>query len=410
MSFLEKFRNAGISDKDIIIAFNYKAGGSVKIGKRCYSFGGPNDSEKVIAELRFNKDGLLHNIIPGKLLSNDRAQQEFIESALQDINGDHGFMVTHRVLFSQKPLAGMFQWKDNFRIRPCLELNHIGKGLDWRIDMDLRGAHRHLGPPHPIILEVRTPRSPNFIIETNRYLEALDFYQWALGLLIPHIIGTPFSRSGLPKWISLKYKNEIQYHLAHEGFALNESEILETDNFSPLEIPNVPRYEGQEDYYNHFWFQRSEVELSNELERYLELIDNLPKDIKEDFRRALYWFDRGSGLGSQEEFSIIPFTIAIECLLPDPSNDICESCKKPKSDGPTKLFNDFLKEHLSLPNNIENLKKSIYPKRSRIVHGSYASAVDESFFSLVSDNSSGVLTEHFVRRSILNWLVTGNLG
>jgi len=300
MILLERLRNAGISDKDIISTFQFKAGGYSRIGKRSYMLGNSENQESFWAKINFNKDGELFEINTGKLLSSEKSQIEFVENALNDIYGDHGYLIRHRILFSQKPLKGQ--------------------------------------------------KSPNYLIETNRYLEALDFYQWLLTLLLPHSIKSPAVANGQPKWTILQIENVPEYHLAYEAFNAHESDIETGENFSVSEIPNVARYSGNEDYYNHLWFQSSEIELPVEMEDKLHLFDNLPKESKENFRRSLYWFNVGSKLYNQEQLSIIPFSIAIECLLPNPSNEVCPTCTKPLGDGPTKLFKDFMEKKMKILN------------------------------------------------------------
>lgn len=410
MTLLERLRDAGISDENIINTFQFKSGGYSTKGKRSYSFGDSKNTDNFWGELFFNGEGNLYKITPGKLLNSEKSQIDFVENTLDDIDGDHGYLICHRILFSQKPLKGQFQWKDDFRIKPCLNTSQIGKGLAWGLtDFELLDSEKHLGPPYPFILEVRTKKSPNHLIKINRYLEVLDFYQWALGLLVPHLLGSTCGSNVQPKWTILQKENVPEYHLAYEAYGVHESEIETGDNFSALEIPDVPRYSGNEDYYNHLWFQSNEVELPIGIEFYLNCLDNLKGEAKENFRRSLYWFNTGSRVNNQEQLSIIPFTIAIECLLPNPSNEVCPTCKKAKNDGPTKLFKEFLENHLSLPENISNLKKSIYPKRSRMVHGSYAFATDKGFFSIGKFDNSEYFIESFIRRALITWLEKGTI-
>lgn len=408
MTILERLRNAGISDEDIIYTFQFKAGGYSTNGKRSYSFGSSKNPESFWGEIYFNAKGELYKIVTGVLLASDESQLDFVNSALNDIKGEHGYIIRHRILFSQRPLRGEFQWKDDFRIKPCLNTSQIGKGLAWGLDdFHLGDTEKHLGPPYPFILEVRTKKSPNHLIESSRYFEALDFYQWLLGLLIPALLGSPVGRNGQPKWTLLQKENIPEYHLAYEAFNAHESEIETGENFSVSNIPDVPRYSGDVDYYNHLWSQSSRIELPVEMEHYLTLVDKLSFEVKENFRRSLYWFNTGSRLYNQEQLSVIPFTIAIECLLPSPSSEVCPTCNKPSSDGPTKLFRKFIDKHLLLPENIEHLKKGIYPKRSSMVHGSFAFAADKGFFSIGKLEDSEIIFESFIRRAIVNWLVTG---
>lgn len=410
MTLLERLREAGISDENIIITFQSKSGGYSSNSKRSYSFGNSENPDNFWGELFFNKDGKLYKITEGNLLRSKKSQIDFIETTLNDIYGNHGYIIHHRILFSQKPLKGQFQWKNDFRIRPCSNTNHIGKGLAWGLkDLGLTNNEKHFGPPFPFILEVRTKKSSNHLIETNRFFEALDYYEWLLGLLLPHLLGSQIKGNSQPKWTMLQIGNNVEYHLAYESFGAHESDIELSDNFTKLEIPNVPRYEGNVDYYNHLWFKSKEIELPVNFEYYLECFDNLNYESKENFRRSLYWFNTGSRLYNQEQLSIIPFTVAIECLLPNPSIETCPTCEKPKGDGPTKLFKDFLENHLSLPENINHLKKSIYPKRSSMVHGSYAFASDNGFYSIGKFDDSEDMIENFIRRALINWLVNGTI-
>jgi len=62
MILLERLRNAGISDKDIISTFQFKAGGYSRIGKRSYMLGNSENQESFWAKINFNKDGELFEI------------------------------------------------------------------------------------------------------------------------------------------------------------------------------------------------------------------------------------------------------------------------------------------------------------------------------------------------------------
>lgn len=407
MTLLERLRKAGISDEDIISTFQFKTSGYRRIGKKSYMFGNSENHDTLGATINFNKKGKLSEIITSKFLRSKKSQIDFVENILNDINGDHGYLIRHRILFSRKPLKGIFQWKDEFRIRPCLNKTQIGKELAWGIENsnNSNDTEKHLGPPYPFILEVRIKKSPNTIIETNRYLQALDLYEWLLYLLLPQLLGVHISKSGQPKWTILMRGDMPEYHLTYEGFNAHESEIESNDTFSTLQIPDVAKYTGEVEYYNHLWIRSNEIELPMEMEKYLNLYERLPIKTKEKFKRSLYWFNIGSTLYNQKQLSIIPFTIAIECLLPKPSQKVCPTCTKPLGDGPTKLFRAFMENHLSLPENIEHLKKSMYPKRSSMVHGSFAIAADYGYFTILDSDETELSTEIFTRRALINWLV-----
>jgi hypothetical protein len=253
-------------------------------------------------------------------------------------------------------------------------------------------------------MEVKTKKSPNDIIQTDRRLAELDYYQWLLGLLVSGLLGTPPVTNNTPKWILLMMPTGLEYHLAYESFNAHESDIENGESFSAVSFPDIPRYSQEVDYYNHLWVKDEEVILPKNIEISFELFDEMETNRRNDFIRALYWYNVGKRLYNQEELSIVPFATAIECLLPNTTNPPCSLCGKQPGDGPTKLFNDFLKNHLDLPENIDHLKKSIYPKRSTIVHGTKALQPDNSFFSIFKDSTSEFATESFVRRALIKWL------
>jgi hypothetical protein len=168
MTLLERLRSAGISDEDIINTFQFKAGGCSTNGKRSYTFGSSNDPESFWGEIYFNAKGELYKIVPGDLLASDKSQLDFVNDAVNDINADHGYIISHRILFSQRPLKGKFRWKDDFRIKPCLNTSQIGKGLAWGMDDSyFKDTEKHLGPPFPFILQVRTKKSSNCLVSPH---------------------------------------------------------------------------------------------------------------------------------------------------------------------------------------------------------------------------------------------------
>ncbi|HRA71797.1 MAG TPA: HEPN domain-containing protein [Flavobacterium sp.] len=408
MTILEQLRKAGISDKNIINTFMFKAGGYSNNEKHSYTFGSSKNPEIFWGEIHFNGKGKLHKIVTGNLLASEKSKLDFVKNALSDIKGNHGYTIQHRILFSRRPLKGKFQWKDDFRIKPCINTSQIGKGLAYGVDnIHLKDTEKHLGPPYPFILEVRTKKSPNYIIEHNRIFEALDLYEWLLGLLIPHLLSYPLNNN-YPKWVVLQKDGNLEYHLAKEGFSAHESEIESSDDFSALDIPNVPRYSGNEDYYNHLWIHSSEIELPVEMEHNLNSFDNLPTELKENFKRSLYWFNTGLKLYNNNQLSVIPFVTAIESLNPKPSEQCCPDCKRPLDDGPTELFREFLNKHLLLPKDIDNLKNNIYKLRSDMVHGNFATAADQNFHSIGKFEHHDFIAENFIRRALVNYLCTGS--
>jgi hypothetical protein len=412
MNLLEKLREAGLTDDEIFQSFQFECSNvNVQNKNRKFTFGYKDNKNFDWAIIHYSKSGKIYKIINGRLLSSLQAQAEFIKTAICNTHGEHGYSINQRIIFSQKPLEGKFIWNDVFRIRPILNTSKIGKNLAWGINIEtgiLEETDRNLGPPYPIIIEVRTKNSPNNLINANRIFKSLDNYQWLICCILQPLIGVPSSITNQPKWIILQNNSEVQYHLAYEGFNSNETDINKGENFTEIDLPDAPTYVGEIDYYNSLWQNCNQVELPDKIKKYFFHYDNLVEEKKLKFNRALYWFNAGLTISNHWESAIIAFVVSIECLQENHSTEICPNCNRPKSSGPTKKFNEFMEKYLEIPDTLKDIVKRIYSDRSRIVHGRYAKAADEAFFSSSTFSNEVFVVQSFVRRALINWLVNGN--
>lgn len=401
MTFLSRLKACVPDERDIPLLLAGVAGGgqrTTKSGITEFLTAGPRQS--IFARVSY-KNGLISCLHPGPGLAAPRAQDDFIAQARIDAAQTHGSLVSTRVLFAEIPLKGAFRWRDKFRISPCPRTARVGRGLDWfaahRFPL---GSSSHLGPPFPFVLEVRTFRSPNAILETNRIFRDLDTYQYLLTLLLHGRIRYAH-HAAERQWISVKRRNRIEYHLLHAGFdsGLNGH----AEDFAQRRMRSAPLYVGP-DYYNHLWGRDEQLQMPDTIERDLMSYHALPGDLRCKFNRACYWYSLAVQFNKEPSLSTVAFASAIECLLPRPSKSQCLSCGKPAGAGPTKHFMDHLKRYGVLPPSLISRRDAIYGVRSALVHGSHTKRTDDDFFGQVDSFVDPLLLEIVTQRSLLGWL------
>lgn len=358
-------------------------------------------SGEVFARVKF-KHGLVTQIDPGPPLVSLQAQDALVEKARSEAAYSHGTFVVSRVLFTERPLNGLYLWNNKVRLSPCPATAPIGKGFDW-FDHGLPSqlGDGHLGPPFPLVLEVSVQRSPNPFIEGNRTLRQLDIYQYLFTLLLSGNVRFAHWPSGR-HWALLKHEGMPENHLIHTGFSTNEDG--RQDDFVERMHGPAPIFEGG-DYYDHLWPLDSELLIPSSLGEDLQQFHSLPREMANAFLRACYWYALGVQFRSELSLATVAFSTAIECLLPRLASSRCEACGKPTGPGPTKLFNQHVKRYGTVIDALQNQRKALYDVRSALVHGSRASRVDIDFMSALRHSENHLqLLEIVSRRSLVYWL------
>jgi hypothetical protein len=401
MSLLSRLKACVSDELDIAPLLQMAANGGMRVTESgAVEFLAADSKEDVLAKLRF-KNGRIAQLTPGPALSDRKRQNSLVEQFAADAALTHGTFVSSRVLFSERPLEGFFKWNDRLRVSPCPRGAHVGKGLDWFDGISRDGnARSHLGPPFPFVLEVRSHRSPNGLLEANRALRDLDTFQFIMTLLLNGRIRHAFHSSDR-QWVGVKRRGRLEYHLLNTGFdtGLNGR----ADHFARRRMKPAPVH-CTGDYYNHLWAWDKELSIPSSLASDLATFDSLPPDAARCFKRAAYWYALGVQMASERSISTVAFATAIECLLPRPSGSSCSSCKKPVGPGPTKLFNDHVARYGIVPSELEHRRSAIYSARSMLVHGSHARRSDEDFFALSDNSEDALLVEIVAQRSLIGWL------
>jgi hypothetical protein len=402
VTLLDRLRDCVPEDREIEAVLSLAAGGATRGGQAGlveYLTGTPDG--EVYARVRY-KRGRIKQIDPGPPLISASAQDALVERARTEAAQSHGTFVVSRVLFAERPLNGTYLWNDTVRLSPCPPTAPIGKGLNW-FDQGLPShvADVHLGPPFPLVLEVRIQRSPNPFIEGSRTLRQLDTYQYLFTLLlVGHIRYAHWPSGGV--WAMLKRDGLPENHLVHPGFSTNEDG--RQDDFVVREHGPAPLFEG-DDYYDYLWSRDAELLLPASLEADLLRFHSLPRKLVSVLLRACYWYALGIQFRSEPSLATVAFSTAIECLLPRPSSLRCKQCGKPLGPGPTRLFNQHVKRYGTVIAALQGQRKALYDVRSALVHGSHAARVDIDFMSPRHHfEDHCLLLEIVSQRSLVNWL------
>lgn len=407
-SLLGRLRAIGADDREIwaLLNFNFPGAGQSSIGNGKIALLEDGSEDKRLVTIS-HKHGKLTGILPGTALQSHDDQGHFIEKAKTELAPTYGSHVLSRHLFTTYPLQEVFSWKDRLRLRPCSPTTIIGKGRNWYHEgmQPLRLPHEpdpSLGPPYPLLMEVRVDKSPNHWIEANRGMALLDTFQYALTLLlVGDVRYAIFPNEEI--WAAMKAdRPEPEYHIVTPGFGDPEGGMH--DDFPDCQSPTAQLYQ-QSNYYERLWPGDTTLKIPATLASHLEKLFQLPGTSLRKFRRACYWYSLGIQHRAAQTLSIPAFSAAIECLLPQPRASNCGECGKPNGLGPSKLFKLHLDRYGKVSPELEKQSSSLYDVRSALLHGRRASVIDYGMFSFDNDSRwHNILMWSVARRSLIGWL------
>ncbi len=403
MRLLSELKHVVTDQRDIVWVLAAQGWGRVARGEEGQLiFTTAGTPPEVFAEA-WTEHGLVTRLEPGSSLRTQDAERTLIERARFESAHSHGFTVYRRTLFSRLPISGSFRWGDSVQLRPCSGDIAIDEPQGWMLDRDVLRSllPRHDGPPFPMILEVRVPKSPNRWIEENRWRQRLDFWQNTFAVFVPGDIG--YWQIGHPDhvWTSVIEDGVARNRLAMQAFS------GEPTQSSALADPEPAALDRSENFYDRISSTFSELTFPDSLPNDLGVLEKLSDDERSAFARASYWFSVGVRARSEQNraVAIVAFSAAVECLLPKLKASKCPCCGKTKRPSITNLFKRHLSKFATAPNKeLENIQKRLYDTRSALVHGSYAPDIDIGPFSPARDDTTHSSLEWWARKSLINWV------
>lgn len=392
LKLLERLRQLTPDDQEIYALLYEGFDGSQSIGRSGAQelvFHTREYPDEPYLTLRF-KGNRITGLTAGNRLTKS-VQDDLVEKARQALEEDAGTQVVSRYIFAERPLKGQFQVSDVLRLRPPPPDTIIGSGLDgWRKFADPFGKNvdSHLGPPYPILMEIKVRRSSALMLQSLWLMRELERYQNALTLLLAADIKYAHFPSG-PLWTSLFRDQRMENHLLQTGFS--DPHGGQHDDFPDSQEQMVQTY-GAADYYSRLWVWDTELLIPKTLNLHLGLMNSLNVDQAKKFHRACMWFAQGVQFRSIETIGIPSFSAAIECLLPG-------------GDEITKSFDAMVERYGQLTADTKPLAKQLYSVRSDLIHGSFAHSSDAGMFSFKNDDDwQTMLMWMLAKRCLIGWL------
>lgn len=392
MKLLERLRQITSDDHEIFALLNDGFDGSQSSGpsgRQELIFRTREHPAEAYLTLRFNGNRITALTAGTRL--NKKLQDNLVEKATATLLGNVGSQVVSQYIFAKLPLKGQFRSGDSLRLRPPPPDTLIGNDLCDRqkiIDPLGNKMWAHLGPPYPILMEIRVKKSSASMLQSYWIIRELKRYQNALSLLlIGDIKYVHFPTE--PLWTSLYREQRIENHLIYPGFGDAHGGLH--DDYPESHEPIVSTYDG-EDYYERLWGADAELLIPNTLDRHLKLIQGLGLEQAKKFHRACMWFAQGVQFRSIETISIPSFSASIECLLPR-GNEI------------QKDFDALIERYGQLNDVTKPLAKQLYNARSDLLHGSFAHSSDTTRFSFKNDDHwQTMLIWIIANRCLIGWL------
>ena len=400
MNLLQRLRQV-VSDERDIEAVIWSAAGTAhrRLSQERVQYMCGERYTTVYATVKFRR-GRISTLEPGPGLQSTEAQEALLQRASEETALKHGYMTGTRILVCDVNLRGTILCDGLYRVDPLHDSVRPGPPLDWTESMhSVAPAARRYGPPFPLSLQVRTPASPNSVIQIRRHFEALEVVQNLLALLVHGRI-RPFHEGSDRVWSVLNVGDGVRAnHLIQPGFS--SPTIPSYDSPVARHAPVV----GADGYFSKRYDNLTEVSIPTTFDTDFSCAWNLSGEAGRCFRRSIHWFSLGLRNRPHPSLSLLSFATAIECLLPDVKRERCSSCNAQMGPGPTRLFKQHIFQYGEVPPDLPDLRARIYGARSALIHGSFAASIDNIVPTYGGDAEEEIaLVEHVTRTSLINWL------
>lgn len=352
--------------------------------------------DKQAVKLFYSQAGNLQSIRSTSILSKfdvENITNLIEENLIRDV-GQHFY---RRVAFFSQPAVGYFRYKNLFQL--------------IEVPIDAPKPEGRLGP-NPCLFEMKFPGSQDRDIQSIRAGRYRHKIEVSLNLIIPSFSYIQDITGGhcwvygdiIDGDIKSEYK-QPGYH--YPGLGTGSPEFSSIDGVAPMDnCPSSDLYAKPPGVYP---FENAII--PSDLAVYFDTISSLSDKHRSSFYRAAHWFHAAGKIASVSSSGYyVALVSAIESLLPNPGNDNCSTCGKPKGKGPTALFRDFVDKYApdSQPRT-QYARKNLYSLRSSLAHGSTIILSDEIRFLMsrrcfIESNQSIYLFQ-IVRFSIINWLL-----
>jgi hypothetical protein len=313
-----------------------------------------------------------------------------------------GSIIRADILFSSKPVKGSFRpTNGQFQIIPA---------------PDHAPAPPMMMADHPFILEFQMIASSEGSVTNNRAMRRALELTWTLNALLRTSITRIGPRArhlwGLIQTDQLKVPTQDDVKWVQEYYAIDGLPI-QYANFSPS-YPEQVRVIPHDEYYDSLFFISDDLVLPDNITQMLDKVESLDSVEQRRFMRAARWMHAATPLHFHLISScFVALVSAVEALMPESEGqEICPTCHKDRSSGPTQRFQDFVEAYAPASDPEEKNRKWLYRIRSDLAHGRdllrFDSAPWDWSLNTTSETEREALDQLFriVRKVIVNWLLS----
>jgi len=356
-------------------------------------------TESYVVKVRTKNDQII-SIEPGPGFS-DEAFALFKDKVHTTLIMSTGAIIRADILFSSKPVKGSFRATNGqLQIIPA---------------PDQAPRPPMMIADHPFILEFPIKRSSDGFVTNNRAMRRALEFTWILNALLRATISRLGPRVrhlwGLVQSDNLVASTQQNVKWVQEYYAIDNlpAQYAEFSPAYPEQIQVIPH----DEYYGSPFLASDYLVLPDTISLLLERTDKISLADRSRFIRAARWFHAATPLHFHLISScFVALVSAVEALMPDAAGqEICPTCLKDRSPGPTQRFQDFVEAYAPTSHSEEQNRKWLYRIRSDLAHGRdllrFDSAPWDWSLNTTSASEREALDQLFriVRTVIVNWLL-----
>ena len=278
--------------------------------------------------------------------------------------------IIQEVIFSARPICGLFRFKNEFQILPLPEKY---PRPDYLVAM------------HPILIQIPFESNetfPKYDFERSKVI--MSTVRKINSLLRQHFHYSYYDQ--VPSWGMGNISHAIE--LFNHSYC-EIKDLDSTDLVIPLyDLPDIQRIDFDEYYTSHKTFSPNEIVLPINFVEMLGYVNELNDTPLKVFNLASAYFDKAYSVWSKSSSASFIFYISgLESLMEQPekcngaegcnqiiassveNGSICKKCKQPKLRVNAR-FKAFLTE-FGVSDNFKNIKNDLYTFRSDMAHGKF---------------------------------------
>jgi len=341
-------------------------------------------SDETALTLKY-RDGLIISALSGPAMTPE-IRQSLLDEVRAALSEGQDPVILRAVLFSRRPIEGMWRFRDNFQILPAPpEAPRPGM----------------LIADHPFVIEFIAPGSADWQILRRRWARRTREIALLLNLIIRYRVTSP-TQIAQHHWTITVEDGKTVSRWAQDGYALDGFTIQAPDWTPPGHAPELARVDRGS--YFSYWPSHSDTGLVPDcMGELLSIFEGLAAEERLNLLRTAYWYHLSGDVWRQSQsLHLVSLVNAIEVLA-----DSAADRRQPRA--PTRKFLEFMREFAPGSPSRRRLE-NIYDTRGQVSHGGRLLGYDGGDIGWGLNQQSAVDREvgddasWLCGGAILNWL------